>query len=213
MSNSYEHVLIEGQAQWRAWLDANHATSPGIWLVTWKKASGRTLIPYGAIVDEALAYGWIDSRPRSIDEHRSARLLTPRKPASNWSARNKARIQQLTAAGRMHPAGLAAVAAAKANGAWAALDETETLAEPADLAAALDATPGARQYWDAFPRSARRAILEWITNAKTSATRQARIQRTANDAASNIRANQWRQPAGHRRRPSPATPAARTGPG
>ena len=86
MSNSYEHVLIEDQAQWRAWLDANHATSPGIWLVTWKKASGRILIPYDAIVDEALAYGWIDSRPRSIDEHRSARLLTPRKPASNWSA-------------------------------------------------------------------------------------------------------------------------------
>ena len=113
----------------------------------------------------------------------------------------------------MHPAGLAAVAAAKANGAWAALDVTETLAEPADLAAALDATPGARQYWDAFPRSARRAILEWITNAKTRATRQARIQRTADDAASNIRANQWRQPAGHRRRPSPATPAARTEPG
>ena len=83
----------------------------------------------------------------------------------------------------MHPAGLAAVVAAKANGAWTALDEAETLTEPADLAAALDATPGARRYWNAFPRSARRAILEWITNAKTSTTRQARIQRTAADAA------------------------------
>ena len=79
----------------------------------------------------------------------------------------------------MHPAGLAAVVAAKANGAWTALDEAETLTEPADLAAALDATPGARRYWNACPRSARRAILEWITNAKTSTTRQARIQRTA----------------------------------
>jgi uncharacterized protein YdeI (YjbR/CyaY-like superfamily) len=196
MSDSYEHVLIEDQAQWRAWLDANHGSSPGIWLVTWKKASGRPLLAYDAIVDEALAYGWIDSRPRSIDDQRSARLLTPRRPASNWSARNKARVEQLTAAGRMHPAGLAAVAAAKANGAWTALDKTETLAEPADLAAALDATPGARQNWDAFPRSARRAILEWITTAKTSTTRQARIQRTADDAARNIRANQWRQPTG-----------------
>ena len=158
MSNSYEHVLIEDQSQWRAWLDANHGTSPGIWLVTWKKASGRPLVPYDVIVDQALAYGWVDSRPRSIDEHRSARLLTPRRAASNWSARNKARVEQLTTDGRMHPAGLAAVAAAaKANGAWTALDETETLTEPADLAAALDATPGARRYWNAFPRSARRA--------------------------------------------------------
>ena len=207
MSDSYEHVLIEDQAQWRAWLDANHGTSPGIWLVTWKKASGRPSLAYDAIVDEALAYGWVDSRPRSIDDQRSARLLTPRRPASNWSARNKARVEQLTAAGCMDAAGLVAVAAAKANGAWTALDETETLTEPADLAAALDATPGARRNWDAFPRSARRAILEWITNAKTAATRQARIQRTADDAARNIRANQWRQPAG-RRQPTTTTPRA-----
>ncbi len=75
-----------------------------------------------------------------------------------------------------------------------ALDAVETLAEPPDLAAALDAAPGARLHWDAFPRSARRAILEWIINAKTGTTRQARIQRTADDAARNIRANQWKQP-------------------
>jgi uncharacterized protein YdeI (YjbR/CyaY-like superfamily) len=206
MSDSYQHVLVEDQVQWRAWLEANHGTSPGIWLVTWKKASGRPWVSYDAIVDVALAYGWVDSRPRSIDEQRSARLLTPRRPASNWSARNKARIGQLLAAGRMHPAGLAAVAAAQANGAWTALDEIEALAEPADLAAALDATPDARRHWDTFPRSARRAILEWITSARTSTTRQARIQRTASDAARNIRANQWRQPTG-RRHPHPATPA------
>jgi uncharacterized protein YdeI (YjbR/CyaY-like superfamily) len=197
MSDSYEQVLAESQAQWRTWLETHHDTSPGIWLVTWKKASGRPLLSYVAIVDEALCYGWVDSRPRSIDGQRSARLVTPRKPASNWSARNKTRVEQLTAAGRMHPSGLAAVAAAKANGAWTALDDVETLVEPADLAAALDATPGARRHWDAFPRSARRAILEWIINAKTGTTRQARIQRTADDAARNIRANQWRQPKAH----------------
>jgi uncharacterized protein YdeI (YjbR/CyaY-like superfamily) len=202
MSDDYEQVLIESQAQWRSWLDAHHATSPGIWLVTWKKASGRPLLSYDAIVDEALCYGWVDSRPRSIDGQRSARLVTPRKPASNWSARNKARVGQLTAAGRMHPAGLAAVATARANGAWNALDHVETLAEPADLAAALDATPGARRYWDAFPRSSRRAILEWISNARTDTTRQSRIQRTAADAARDIRANQWRQPQ-RRARPGP----------
>jgi len=137
MNDSYQHVLIEDQAQWRAWLDANHGTSPGIWLVTWKKASGRPSVPYDVIVDEALAYGWVDSRPRRIDEHRSARLLTPRKPASNWSARNKARVEQLTADGRMHPAGIAAVAAARANGAWA------NWSRPAPIAISGTFGPGA----------------------------------------------------------------------
>jgi uncharacterized protein YdeI (YjbR/CyaY-like superfamily) len=206
MSDSYEQVLAESQAQWHAWLEAHHGTSPGIWLVTWKKASGRPLLSYDAIVDEALCYGWVDSRPRSIDSQQSARLITPRKPTSNWSARNKTRVEQLAAAGRMQPSGLAAVAAAKANGAWTALDHVETLTEPPDLTAALDATPSARHYWDAFPRSARRAILEWIGNAKTSTTRQARIQRIADDAARNIRANQWKQPAAHASDPARQTP-------
>jgi uncharacterized protein YdeI (YjbR/CyaY-like superfamily) len=209
IGGNYEQVLAESPAQWRAWLEAHHGTSPGIWLITWKKASGRPLLSYDAIVDEALCYGWVDSRPRSIDSQQSARLITPRKPASNWSARNKTRVEQLTAAGRMQPPGLAAVAAAKANGAWTALDQVETLTEPPDLTAALDATPSARYYWDAFPRSARRAILEWIGNAKTSTTRQARIQRTAHDASRNIRANQWKQPGARASDPARQTPKPR----
>ncbi len=194
MSDSYEQVQAETRAQWRDWLARNHATSPGIWLVTWKKTSGHPQLAYDGIVEEALAFGWVDSQPKTIDGQRSARLLTPRKPGSNWSRLNKERVERLTAAGLMQPAGLDAVAAAQANGRWTALDETETLAEPADLAAALDADPAARRHWDAFPRSARRAILEWIGNARTGATRQARIERTVSDAARGIRANQWRQP-------------------
>ena len=194
MSERYEQVQAETREQWRAWLARNHATSPGVWLVTWKKASGRPYLAYADIVEEALAFGWVDSQPKTIDGQRSARLLTPRKPGSNWSRLNKQRVERLLAAGLMQPAGLAAVAAARANGRWSALDETETLAEPADLAARLDADPAARGHWDAFPRSARRAILEWIGNARTTATRQARIGRTVSDAARGIRANQWRQP-------------------
>jgi uncharacterized protein YdeI (YjbR/CyaY-like superfamily) len=105
----------------------------------------------------------------------------------------------------MQPSGLAAVAAARANGTWTALDAVETLAEPPDL----DAAPGARRHWDAFPRSARRAILEWITNARTGPTRQARIQRTADDAARNIRANQWKQPKAHASDTARQTPSPR----
>jgi uncharacterized protein YdeI (YjbR/CyaY-like superfamily) len=194
VSEGYEQVQVETRAQWRDWLARNHAISPGIWLVTWKKASGRPYLAYDDIVEEALAFGWVDSQPKAVDGQRSARLLTPRKPGSNWSRLNKQRVERLTAAGLMQPAGLAAIAEAKANGRWAALDQAETLAEPADLAAALDADLAARRHWDAFPRSARRAILEWIGNARTTATRQARIERTAADAARGIRANQWRQP-------------------
>jgi len=194
VSDRYEQVQTETRDQLRDWLARNHATSPGIWLVTWKKTSGRPHLAYDDIVEEALAFGWVDSQPRTVDGQRSARLLTPRKPGSNWSRLNKQRVERLLAAGLMQPAGLAAIAVAKANGRWTALDQTETLAEPADLAAVLDADPAARRYWDAFPRSARRAILEWIGNARTDATRQARIERTASDAARGIRTNQWRQP-------------------
>jgi len=194
VSDSYAQLEVETRAQWRDWLARHHATSPGVWLVTWKKASGRPYLAYDDIVEEALAFGWVDSQPKTIDGQRSARLLTPRKPGSNWSRLNKQRVECLTAAGRMQPAGLAAVAAAKVNGRWTALDQAETLAEPDDLAAALDADPAARRHWNAFPRSARRAILEWIGNARTAATRQARIERTVSDAARDIRANQWRQP-------------------
>jgi uncharacterized protein YdeI (YjbR/CyaY-like superfamily) len=196
VSDSYQYVQAETRDQWRDWLARHHATSPGIWLVTWKKASRQRHLAYDDIVEEALAFGWVDSRPRSIDSRQSALLVTPRKPSSKWSRRNKERIAQLTAAGLMQPAGLAAVAVARDNGTWNGLDEIETLAEPADLAAALDADPDARRHWDDFPRSTRRAILEWIGNAKTATTRKTRIARIASDAARNIRANQWRQPKG-----------------
>jgi uncharacterized protein YdeI (YjbR/CyaY-like superfamily) len=93
----------------------------------------------------------------------------------------------------MHPAGEAAVAVAKENGAWSALDDVEALTEPEDLRQALDATPDARRHWDAFPPSARRAILEWIAD-KRDETRTKRVEETARLAAQDVRANQWRQP-------------------
>ena len=189
-----EEVLVETRAQWRAWLRRHHDTSRGIWLVRWKKHSGRPQVSYDDVVDEALCFGWIDSRPRSLDEQRSALLLTPRRPGSSWSRVNKRRIEVLEAAGQLAPAGSVAVERARADGSWNALDRVETLAEQADLRAALDADTAARANWDGFPPSTRRAILEWINSARTDATRQKRISRTADDAAQGIRANQWRQP-------------------
>lgn len=198
MSDRYDKVTIESRAQWRRWLGSHHADTPGIWLVTWKKSSGRPTVPYDDIIEEALCVGWVDSRPRSLDADRSQLLVTPRKPGSNWSRLNKQRVERLTAAGRMRPSGLAAVEAAKADGTWTALDDVENLIEPDDLAAALDAVPAARREWDGFPRSTRRAILEWIGSAKTPVTRDKRITNTVDEAAVGRRANQWRQPTGGR---------------
>jgi uncharacterized protein YdeI (YjbR/CyaY-like superfamily) len=122
--------------------------------------------------------------------------IAPRKRRSSWSKVNKERIERLVAAGLMTAAGLAVVDAAKRDGSWSALDEVETLAEPDDLRAALDADTAARTEWDAFPRSAKRAILEWINAAKRSETRAARIAETVSEAHVGRRAHQWRQPKG-----------------
>lgn len=195
MSPAYEQVQLHVRADWRAWLSAHAASSPGIWLVTWKKGHGLHLA-YDEVVDEALCFGWVDSKPRTVDAERSSRLLTPRRPGSNWSRVNKQRVQRLTEAGLMTPAGLAAVAAAQADGSWTALDLVEELTEPEELRTALDAHPPARAHWDGFPRSARRAVLEWIGAARTDATRTRRISQTVEEAAVGRRANQWRQPRG-----------------
>jgi uncharacterized protein YdeI (YjbR/CyaY-like superfamily) len=193
-SQDREEVLVETRAQWRRWLRTHHATSQGIWLVRWKQSTGRPAPNYDDVVEEALCFGWVDSRPRSMDHDRSALLLTPRRRGSRWSATNKERVERLTRAGLMRPAGLALVEAAKADGTWSALDDVETLVEPDDLVAALTSVRGATAEWAAFPRSTRRAILEWLSTSRTEATRQARLRRIAGDAAAGIRTNQWRQP-------------------
>jgi uncharacterized protein YdeI (YjbR/CyaY-like superfamily) len=191
---TYAQLHVETRIQWRAWLGLHHGGAPGIWLVTWRKATGRPRPTYDDVVEEALCAGWVDSLPRALDDARTQLLVTPRKPRSNWSRINKERVERLTAAGLMLPAGLTVVDAARRDGSWTALDKVEALDEPPALRAALDAEPAARTAWDQFPRSARRAILEWITNARTPETRAKRIDTTVSEAAVGRRANQWRQP-------------------
>ena len=177
--------------EWRQWLEANHASSSGIFLVFWKKATGRPAMSYDEMVEQALCFGWVDSRPAKLDDERSMRWFTPRKRGSAWAGPNKVRIERLAAAGLMRPAGFALVEAAKADGTWTLLDAVERLEVPDDLGERLEAVEGARAQWDNFPRSARRGILEWIVQAKTPATRDRRIQETAQLAGRGERANQW----------------------
>ncbi len=177
---------------WHVWLEAHHAQAKGVWLVSYKKATGQPRIPYGEAVEEALCFGWVDSTQRTLDERRSMLYFAPRKKGSGWSKPNKARIEKLMSEGRMAPAGYAKVERAQADGSWALLDSVEALEIPDDLAQAFLDYPLARQHFEAFPRSARRGILEWIVQAKRPETRARRIAETARLAADNIRANQWK---------------------
>lgn len=187
-----ERVEVTTRAQWRDWLSANHQQTDSVWVVTFKRGASQPRVPYDDLVEEALAFGWVDSLPRKLDAERTMLLMSPRKPGSNWSAVNKARIEKVTAAGLVHPAGLAKIEQAKADGSWTALDAVDRLEVPADLAAAFDQRPGSAEAFAAFPPSTRRGILEWIGNAKRPQTRTARIAETADKAARGERANQWR---------------------
>lgn len=181
------------RAEWRAWLVANHARPDGVWLISYKKATGKPRFEYEEAVEEALCFGWIDSKPNKLDDERAMLWFAPRKPGTGWSGPNKERAERMSAAGLMTPAGLARVEAAKRDGSWSALDAVEALEVPSDLVAALGAHPSAAGYFEAFPRSVKRGILEWIANARTPETRARRIEETARLAAENIRANQWRK--------------------
>jgi uncharacterized protein YdeI (YjbR/CyaY-like superfamily) len=187
-------IEITSRAALRAWLAAHHATAGSTWLITHKKSEGAKYVSYDDVVEELLCFGWVDSLPRKLDDKRSMLLIAPRKPASNWSKLNKDRALRMIAAGQMMPSGMALIETAKQHGAWTALDLVEELALPEDLIAQLGQFPNASACFEAFPKSAKRGILEWILNAKTDATRQKRIEETARLANENIRANQWRQP-------------------
>lgn len=180
------------RAEWRAWLERHHARAEGVWLISYKKATGKPRVEYEEAVEEALCFGWIDSKGNKLDDERTMLWIAPRKPRSGWSRPNKERIERLLAAGLMAPAGLAKIEAAKQDGSWQALDAVEALEIPPDLEQAFAAHTKAREYWDAFPRSAKRGILEWIAAAKRPETRARRIQEAASLAGENKRANQWR---------------------
>ena len=144
MSDRYQRVEVTSRAAWREWLAAHHADVPGAWAVTYKKRQADLHVPYDALVEEALCFGWIDSQGRRLDEDRTQLLMTPRKRGSGWSRSNQQRIARLDAAGLLAAPGRAVVEAARADGSWHALDAVEDLVEPQELRDALDGTPGAR---------------------------------------------------------------------
>ncbi|MGB3800273.1 MAG: YdeI/OmpD-associated family protein [Lewinella sp.] len=184
-----DQLQIESTQDLRQWLAANHATAGSIWLIRYRKTAGDRHVSWSELVDELLCYGWVDSLPRKLDAERTMIRISPRNPKSNWSGINKEKIKRLREEGRMTPAGEALVEQAKANGCWTFLDDVEQLIVPPDLEAALTTTDKAALYYDRFPDSGKRAILEWIKSAKTTTTREKRIRQTAEKAARNVKAN------------------------
>ena len=161
-------------------------------MVSFKKATGKPRVEYDEAVEEALCFGWVDSKPRKLDDERTLLWFSPRKPGSGWSRPNKLRVELLLNQGLMAPAGLQRIEQAQKDGSWTKLDAVEDLEVPPDLAQALGTYEQASRHFSAFPRSAKRGILEWIANAKTAPTRAKRIEETARLASVNERANQWR---------------------
>lgn len=192
MADEFEQIEIASREELRAWLSAHHEERRSVWLVTWKKAAGAKHLSYDEIVEEALCFGWIDSRTRSLDTLRSMRLLSPRKAGSAWSRENKARAMRMLKAGRMTQAGRLKIEAAQRDGSWLFLEDVQGGKVPEDLAAAMARYAGAAAHFDAFPPSSKRIVLEWIKQAKRPETRAKRVEETARKAADNVRANHYR---------------------
>jgi len=183
-----ERQTLEPQtrAAWRAWLERHHDSSSGAWLVLANKGHGDGL-SYEEAVEEALCFGWIDSKVQRLDETHHRQLLTPRKRGGTWSRSNKERCERLLGAGLMAPAGLAAIEAARADGSWTALDAVEELQVPEDLARALDVSPVAQEHFSRLPPSAVKGMLWWVASAKRPETRARRIAQAVRLAEQNRR--------------------------
>ncbi|UBF27648.1 YdeI/OmpD-associated family protein [Kovacikia minuta CCNUW1] len=178
-------VYASDRKTWREWLAQNHRSSSGIWLIYFKVKSGKPSVQYSEAVKEALCFGWIDSKVKSLDEDRYMQIFTPRKPKSVWSKLNKQYIEEIIEQGLMTEAGLEKIEVAKQDGSWTALDKIEALMVPVDLEQALAANATANQNFAAFSNSTKKNILFWIESAKRPETRLKRIEQTISAALQN----------------------------
>lgn len=183
--------LFPSAADWRAWLEKNHASEGEIWLIYYKRASGKPSLTHDEALDEALCYGWIDGIVSRLDGERYMQKWTPRKPGSVWSAANKARIEKLTHEGRMAAPGLAKVAAAQRDGSWDKLSDIDRIGRPPeipeDLKKALAEKPDVMEKFERLPPSQKKLWGWWILSAKRPETRARRIAETIKGVAAGRR--------------------------
>ncbi|HMB72618.1 MAG TPA: YdeI/OmpD-associated family protein [Gammaproteobacteria bacterium] len=163
---------------WRAWLEQHHDSEAEVWLIFYKRHTGKPTVSYNDAVEEAVCFGWIDGLKRRIDESRYAHRFTPRKPDSKWSKTNQQRAARMEKAGRMTAAGRAAIATAKRRGTWRAAANTPdvTADMPEELAALLRGNAQAAEFFESLAPSYQRQFLLWINVAKRELTRRKRIE-------------------------------------
>jgi len=185
----YNQFHPKTRKSWRKWLEKNHAIAPGIWLIYYKKETGKRNLSYAEAVEEALCFGWIDSSPRKLDEERAMLKFTPRKPKSGWSELNKKRIDRLISEKQMTKSGLLKIEQAKKDESWNKLTNSDQHANnktlPVDLEKALKKNKKAFENFNAFTHSYRKRFFFWIDSAKREETRKARIEQTILMAAAN----------------------------
>ncbi len=173
---------------WRKWLEENGQREKSVRLVIYHVKSGTPSVRIEEAIDEAICFGWVDSKIVKRDPESYYLLLSPRNPKSTWGKISKERAELMIRLGRMTPYGQAVIDQAKANGAWNALDAAHALIIPADLQAEFDKNETAYGNFEAFSESSKRNILEWILKAKKAETRRHRIAQTVALAFQNKKA-------------------------
>lgn len=175
---SMKSIKIKGRSEWRTWLSANYNKETEIWLVYYKKSSGKPSIGYDESVEEALCFGWVDSIIKKIDDEKYVRKFTPRKPDSQWSMSNINRVQKMIQAELMTEHGLALVEAAKGSGSW---DNPVTPPKfsfelPPEFAQALAKNKKAKEFFEGLAKTYKKQYIGWIVSAKRAKTKEKRIR-------------------------------------
>ena len=191
MEKEIEKFYPKSRQEWREWLQDNHDKKQSVWLIYYKKKSNIPTVIYSEAVDEALCFGWIDSKSKPIDEHKFMQFFSRRKPNSVWSRVNKEKIERLTNEGLMTKAGYEIIEIAKQNGSWTILDEAEALIIPDDLDKELQKRKNAKEYFLSLSRSDKRNILQWLVLAKRQETREKRIAEIIELADKNQKPKQF----------------------
>ncbi len=192
MKESTETFCPKSRQEWREWLQQNHHIKQSVWLIYYKKKSNIATINYSEAVDEALCFGWIDSRARPVDDEKYMQFFSKRKVKSVWSKVNKEKVERLIKAGLMTKAGQDIINIAKQNGFWTILDDVEALTIPKDLDKKLQKDLNAKSYFLGLSRSDKRNILQWLVLAKRDETRQNRIDEIVELAGKSQKPKQFR---------------------
>jgi uncharacterized protein YdeI (YjbR/CyaY-like superfamily) len=172
-----KQLYVKTRKEWREWLNKNHNKSSGIWLVFYKKHTGKAALEYDDAVEEALCFGWIDSIIKKIDDEKYARKLTPRKADSRWSEINKKRIAKLRRQGLLAEAGNGKVKEARASGLWNEPDRPQISPDiPGELKSELAKNRKARNFFDQLAPSYQKQFIGWISVAKQQETKERRLR-------------------------------------